>query len=290
MSYMNRGFASLSGNINGRRPLTNDELFKLAPSIFATESHESRSERYTYIPTSEIVDGMRSQGFEPVFAKQGNSRVEGKAEFTKHLIRFRPVTEVVTAKKIGGLYPEVIVVNAHDGTSKYVVMGGVLRLVCLNGNVVSDSTTETVKIAHKGNVLDNVIEGSFEVISDSRLAIETADHWAGITLNRDEQMAMAEAAHIVRFGDAEGNVDTAIRPEQLLHMRRREDEGNDLWRVGQRIQENAIRGGLTGHSRGTDGRMRNSTSRPINGIDADIKINRALWTLNETMAKLKAAA
>ena len=43
-------------------PLNNDQLFKIAPSIFAGEKHESRSERYTYIPTIQVVDGLRSEG------------------------------------------------------------------------------------------------------------------------------------------------------------------------------------------------------------------------------------
>ena len=32
------------------RPLTNDELMRVVPSAFSVEKHESRSERYTYIP------------------------------------------------------------------------------------------------------------------------------------------------------------------------------------------------------------------------------------------------
>ena len=290
MSYMNRGFASLSHNINGRRPLTNDELFGLAPSIFATESHESRSERFAFVPSFEIVEGMRQSGFLPFFARQGRSRVPGKAEFTRHIVRFRQEGQVEQAKRIGGIYSEVVMVNAHDGTSQVDLMEGLLRLVCLNGNVVSHGDGTTLKIPHRGDVVDRVIDASFEVISNSRLAIEQASSWSEITLNRDEQLAMATAAHSVRFADTEGNVDTAIQPEQLLHLRRREDEGNDLWRVGQRIQEAVIRGGLTGRARGADGRTRTSTSRPITGISEDIRINRALWTLNETMARLKQAA
>lgn len=290
MSYASHGFASLSRNINGRRPLTNDELFKLAPSIFAADRHESRSERYTYIPTSEIVDGMRANGFDPVFCQQGRSRIEGKEAYTKHLVRFRPTDAVVTAKRIGGLYPEVCVVNSHDGTSAYKVMAGVLRLVCLNGNVVSDGETTNISIPHKGDILGQVIEGSFEVIQDSRLAIEHADHWAGINLNPDEQLVLAEAAHVIRFGDAEGNVETPIRPAQLLHARRTEDQGSDLYRVGQRIQENMIRGGLSAYSRDANNRPRLTTSREVKSIDGDIKMNKALWALTAHMARLKEAA
>jgi hypothetical protein len=273
----------------GRDVLSNDQLRSVAPSIFATDKHASRSDRYAYIPTSEVIDGMRANGFEPVFAKQGNSRVEGKADFTKHLIRFRHQGEEIVTRKIGGIYPEVVVVNSHDGTSAYKVMAGLMRLVCLNGMVVADRDLTSVSVPHKGDVMSQVIEGSYQVLSESRQAVEAADTWAGVALTRDEQMVMAEAAHVIRFADADGNAGTPIQAGQLLRIRRREDEGADLWRTANRLQENAIRGGLTAWGRDANSRPRRTTTREVKGIDADVKINRALWLLTERMAALKAA-
>jgi hypothetical protein len=291
MSYINRSFATGSHSINGRDTLSDDQLRRLAPSIFAAERHESRSERYSYIPTSEVVAGMRENGFVPVSAKQGNSRIEGKENFTKHLVRFRPVDETVVARQIGGLYPEVIIVNSHDGTSSYKVMAGLLRLVCLNGMVKSDRSLANINIPHKGNIVDRVIEGSFTVINESRAAIETAKNWAGVTLSGDEQTVMAEAVHSLRFeADDEGRPTTAIKPAQLLRARRREDVGSSLWNVTNVLQENMIRGGLSAMGRDANNRPRLSTMREVKGIDADVKLNRALWMLSERMAELKNAA
>ena len=45
-----------------RQPLTDDELFKIAPSIFANQAHDSRSERYTYIPTIAVLRRLRDEG------------------------------------------------------------------------------------------------------------------------------------------------------------------------------------------------------------------------------------
>ena len=53
------------------------------------------------------------------------------------------------------------------------------------------------------------------------------------------------------------------------------------------IQENVIRGGLHGRKRNAEGRIRRSRSRPINGIDQNVTLNRALWTLAEGMQRLK---
>ena len=273
----------------GTEPLTNDQIMQLAPSAFAVEKHESRSDRYAYIPTSEVIDGLRGNGFVPMFAKQGNSRVPGKADFTKHLIRFRHEGQAAGMRKVGDTFPEVILVNSHDGTSAYKIMAGLFRLVCLNGMVVSDREFANVSIPHKGDVTSLVIEGSYTVLNESRKALEAADAWAGITLSRPEQMAMAEAAHTVRFGDAEGATETPIEPEQLLRVRRYADTGNDLWRTANTIQENVIRGGLTGWGRDRNNRPRRTTTREVRGIDADVKINKALWMLSERMAQIKAA-
>ena len=43
---------------NFQESLTLDQLRKLAPSIFAASAHSSRSDRFTYLPTSVIVEAM----------------------------------------------------------------------------------------------------------------------------------------------------------------------------------------------------------------------------------------
>ncbi len=46
-----------------------------APSIFSSGKHTSRSERCTYIPTIDVLCGLRKEGFEPFRVAQGASRV-----------------------------------------------------------------------------------------------------------------------------------------------------------------------------------------------------------------------
>jgi hypothetical protein len=55
------------------------------------------------------------------------------------------------------------------------------------------------------------------------------------------------------------------------------------------VQENAIRGGRTAWGRHAQNRPRRVTSRELTGIDGDMRLNRALWTLTERMAELKGA-
>lgn len=288
MSFITANRASFNVR-HSNEPLSNDQLRKLVPSAFATEPHESRSARYSYIPTVEVIDGLRANGFVPMSAKQGNTRIEGKADFTKHLIRFRYAGEVVEIRQVGQTFPEIVLLNSHDGTSAYQIMAGLFRLICLNGMVVSDKSFETVKVPHKGDVTGQIIEGSYTVLEESRRALTAAATWGEVKLNRDEQGFMAEAAHVLRFGDTEGETQTPIRPDQLLATRRHEDGGADLWRTFNRIQENAIRGGLSAYGRDANGQRRRVTTKEVKGIDQDVRLNRALWLLSERMATLKAA-
>jgi hypothetical protein len=284
----NRG-AALS---RSQSPLTIEQLRQRVPSAFATGKHESRSERYTYIPTSAVIEGLMKAGFFPFSAKQSHSRIPGKTEFTKHMIRFRHADRMESLV-VGDSVPEVVLVNAHDGTSAYQLSEGLFRLVCSNGLMVPESIIESLKIPHKGDVVDRVIEGSFEIIQQSEKVLGKVEQFQAVTLSAPEQRLLAEQAHYYRFADAEGVVDTPITPDQLLEARRYDDLGPDLWKTFNRIQENVIKGGLSGTrvTNTVSGRQnrRRVTTREVKGIDQDMRLNRALFTLAERMAELKSA-
>ena len=73
-------FARNTFVVRSETPLAEDLMRQAAPSIFAEGKHASRSERYTYIPTIEVLRGLRKEGFEPFKVAQSKSRIEGKTE------------------------------------------------------------------------------------------------------------------------------------------------------------------------------------------------------------------
>lgn len=269
------------------RALTEDELFKIAPSVFATTAHVSRSERFAPIPTIEIVRGLAKEGFGVVGAKQSVTRVPGKSDFTKHLLRIRKM-DSDASYSVGDTVAEMLLKNANDGTSVYDLFAGLFRIACLNSMVSQVGSIDSVKVRHSGDVMNKVIDGTFTVVENAKLALAAPAQWSQIKLDRDESLAMAEAARVIRFGDADGNVDSPIRADQMLIAHRRADqERNNLWTNFNVIQENVIRGGLQGVQIDANNRRRRMTTRPINGIDQDVKLNRALWTLASKMAEIK---
>jgi hypothetical protein len=50
--------------------LSDDQIRAVAPSIFADAPHESRSPRYSYIPTATVLQELRGEGFEPFMVCQ----------------------------------------------------------------------------------------------------------------------------------------------------------------------------------------------------------------------------
>ena len=258
--------------------LSVDQLRRAVPSAFAESAHASRSERYTYIPTSAVIEGMRKEGFLPVKATQSAARNEEKKGHTKHMIRFRREDQLYQPEA-----REIIMINSHDGSSAYKLSAGVFRLVCSNGLVVGkEDTRQTVR--HSGNVLHDVIEGACRIVSDFEQVTADMETMKAVTLGKPLMLAFASAAIEARF-DAEEKPVTA---EQVLRPRRNADTGADVWTVFNRIQENVIKGGLYGASKDAHGRTQHRRTREVKGIDQNDTLNRALWRLSMEVAKLAA--
>ncbi|MCL6396573.1 DUF945 domain-containing protein [Pectobacterium carotovorum subsp. carotovorum] len=251
------------------RPLTDDELMRFVPSVFSQEKHESRSARYTYIPTITLLDSLRREGFQPFFACQTRVRDPERREHTKHMLRLRRAGQI-TGKQV----PEIILLNSHDGTSSYQMLPGLFRQVCQNGLICGETFGE-VRVPHKGDVVSQVIEGAYEVLGIFDRVEEKRDAMQSLMLPPPARQALAKAAITYRFGEDHQPVTEA----QVLTPRRYEDYSDDLWTTYQRLQENLIKGGLSGRN-AKGGRTH---TRAVRGIDGDVKLNRALWVMAETM-------
>jgi uncharacterized protein DUF932 len=226
---------------------------------------------------------MRAANWSVVKASQSSTRDEARKGFTKHMLRFRANDTRLTA--VGDSLLEVVLINSHDGSSQYSLQAGVFRLVCSNGMVIADSLIDAIKIRHTGNVIEMVIDGSARILENTPKVQDVISTWKQITLSTPEQRLLAESAHSLRFDE-----NSAIRPEQLLNPRRRDDAGSDLWSTFNRIQEHTIKGGDRAYDRNADsGRGRRVRSREVKNISGNVSVNKALWSLAEKMAELKAA-
>lgn len=266
--------------IRSAYPLTSDQIARHAPSVFATEAHHSRSDRYAFIPTSAVLEGMRAEGFDVYSAGQSRTRIEDKRDFTKHVLRLRHRSFEGRVAKVGDSIPEIILTNSHDGASGYQLSSGFFRLVCSNGMVIGNATND-VRIRHSGDVTGDVIEGATRVLDDLQLGMERIEAFEGIQLNREEQNLLATTALALRYDEGTA----PIVPGSLLTPRRWDDRGDSLWLTFNRIQESLTKGGV----RGRNANGKRMSTRAISSISEDLRLNKQLWVLADTFAQLKQA-
>lgn len=270
-------FASRSPVLRSESPLSDDQIRAVVPSIFADAPHESRSDRYAYIPTVAVLTELRKEGFQPFMVTQTRVRNTERRDFTKHMIRLRHSGQINTR----GEANEIILLNSHDGSSSYQMLAGMFRFVCSNG-LVCGETVADVRVPHKGDVAGLVVEGAYRVLGGFDRARESRELMRDITLEAGEAEVFARAALSLKYDDPDKPA--PVTETQILLPRRAEDRCSDLWSVFNRTQENLTKGGLSGRS--ANG-IRQKT-RPVQGIDQNIKLNRALWLLADGMRQLKA--
>ena len=263
-----------------RAAMTDDVLRARAPSVFATEPWGGMSDRYEFIPTIDLVQALRKNGFSPVDAIQSRSRIEGKAEFTKHMLRFRP-EEAQHLRMVGDTIPEIVLVNRHDGASGFQLMAGLYRLVCNNGLIVSAGSIGEIRVRHTGDIRDNVIEGSYRVIEEMPKIGPLVQRMQQAAVAPPQALAIAAAARALRWED---QAECPIQDEQLLRIRRQDDAAANLWMVMNRIQENMMQGGLRG--KGSTGKR--YTTRAVGGVSENVKLNRDIWALGEEALEILA--
>jgi len=256
-------------------PLSNEQIARYAPSVLAQEAHESRGERYTFIPTIHVLDGLRKEGFQPFEVRQTRVKDQSRREFTKHMVRLRHATSIEAA--VGEEVPEIVLINSHDGSSSYQLLAGFFRMVCSNGLIAGDICND-IRVRHSGNVIDDVIEGSFRVLDNVEEIGSRIETYKAIELKPQEQALFANAALQLRWEDK-----APVEADRILRARRFADNKTDLWTTFNRVQENMIKGGVSGRS-ATGRRM---STRAVGGVNENVKLNRALWTLADGLAQLK---
>jgi len=257
------------------------QIAELAPSVFAEKPHKSRSERYGYVPTSAILTKLFKEDYVCVQASQSKVRKSNKdrENFTKHMLRFRSRKHAEAERVVGGMIPEVVLINSHDGSSSFILQAGLFRLVCSNGLVVQSQDYGSIRINHSGNIADRVLEASDAIMEEAPKILAVTKAWDAIKVNRRQQLALANKALILRFND-----NSPLTADQILVPKRNEDEAPTLWRTFNTIQEHLAQGGLAGRT----ANGRNTVVRSIKSVNNTLNFNRGLWEMADGIARKSA--
>lgn len=251
-------------------------LRRQAPSIFASGPMNGVSQRYAFVPTARIVDGLRANNWVPVSVEEQRIRKESRRGFQKHLLRFRRAEQMETLAEWN---VELVLINSHDAGCAYQVHAGIYRRICSNGLVLSQDSFEALRFRHAGLVADEVVEASFRLLDFVPRVGELVERFRARLLSSEEGVTLCVHGLIFRYGSLDAS---PVSPETLLQPRRPEDESMDLWTVMNRVQENLVRGGLSDTRRDRHGRLR--SVRALRGIDSRVSLNKDLWSVARRFA------
>jgi hypothetical protein len=245
----------------------------LHASILNGAASPDRSSRFTPFRTATAVELLQREGFELIkteAVKDGRRKDSPVNVYGKHMVQM--ALPGVQSHDEGR--PLVLLSNANDGSSSVAIRAGFFRFVCSNGLVIGKSLL-SVRQRHAGLMVDDLLRRVNDVAGSIDRMYQKIEQWGAINLTGPQRIEFARLAAQLRFGNDH------YQPKLLLEARRSEDEGSNLWKTFNVIQENATRGGFAGES--VSGRR--VRARGLAGLDTNTAFNEQLWTLAEDVAE-----
>lgn len=258
--------------------LSKEQIKALAPVVFATEpTNKNVSEKYLHVNTETVIDDLAKLGWFPVTAMQRRTKPRRDGSPTirsKHMISFQNPDLIIKGKNGDDAFPRIIVTNSHDGLSSFQFRVGIYRLVCSNGLVVADEEFSAFSIKHKGYTFEELQGVVAQAVADLPNKIQVLNKMQVRMLTVEEQRQLAIDAMALRSSNPDAKYDEATI-EEVLAATRKEDEGDSLWLVFNRVQESIINGGYSAALRGAKVRK----VKKIKSFERDLQVNQDLFKL-----------
>ena len=248
--------------------MTLEQLKSNAPSIFATSASPKMSDKYVFVPTMDILENFQKEGWDIASAKQ-----TGRGMHSVHEIRLRNGE----LPKVGDTLVEAIIRNSHNGMTTLGVSAGLHRLVCSNGLTVPTALAESFNVRHQRFDLDDVKQLTESFASKlpkiERSVIRMMEHEMTI----DEKIDFVRKSAEIRFSKEKVLNDLEI--VGLLTPNRVEDEGDNMWKVFNVVQEKFVRGGMNYLS----SKGQRTKLKGLQNIIAVNRFNTKLWEIAESI-------
>ena len=267
--------------VKNHKALGDNEIKYLAPVAFKSEMSTQEiadlglSNHYSFVPTMNVVRDLQTMGWDCVDAKQVKARKKSTNGYQKHMLTFEhPKYKVEGVEE----YPQLLLTNSHDGGNAFQLSAGIFRLVCSNGLVIKTEDYGTQRLIHKGysfEAVQEMVEGFIATIDETMTRITAMKR---TKLDKDQMTEFAKQAALLRFTSKsynEENIDKVVYIDELLDATRKEDDGNAVWEVFNRVQERLVGGNY--HYKGTKDKPRKA--RPIKNFQQSFEVNKKLSEL-----------
>ena len=289
---------SVAEKVKNHQALNDKEIESLCPVAFKSTMSKAEikklglSKHYSFVPTMKVVNDLRELGYECVDATQVKARKKSTDGYQKHMLTFEhpdhkidqvkeveledgtTETQVLPAEE----YPQLLLTNSHDGGNAFTLSAGIFRLVCSNGLVIKTEDYGTSRLVHKGysfEAIQNLVNDFVATIDETLTRITAMKE---VELTKNQQMEFAKLAALLRFTEKsynEDNIADVVDLDDLLNAERKEDKGDGLWEVYNRVQESLVQGKF--HYVG--GNKKSRKARPIKNFKQSIDVNKKLSEL-----------
>lgn len=263
--------------------LTKDQLREICPVAFeSAPTNPNVTNKYLFVNTEQIIDDLGKLGWKPVTAAMRKSRGK-KTIFSKHMVTFQNPEIKIKGTDGDDSFPRIIMTNSHDGLQAFKFSVGIFRLVCSNGLVVADEKFSEFKIRHKGYTFNELRDVVSQAVKDLPNKVEVLNKMKSKILTKDEKEKLALDAMLIRAGITPDS-DKAKKfeydnetIEDILDPKRKEDKGDDLWKVFNVIQEKITQGEFHAALKGAETKVRKV--RKIKSFEKDLEVNKKLFKL-----------
>jgi hypothetical protein len=241
-----------------------ENIRSLAPSVFTTEKAKHLTDKYIQTPTIKVVEDLMNLGWEVTKVQEVKSRkYKG---FQKHLLVFRNPNIVIKGANGDDSFPEILLTNSHDGKAAFNFRVGIFRMVCSNGLVISDADFGVMSIRHMNYTFESLQAKVAEMITKLPGLVQKINLFKSTTLTEAQMADFATKAAALR-------TKKTVNIMSVLEPTRKEDVGNDLWLVFNRVQEKILGGSYTSGGR---------KARSVKNFQKDIQLNEQLFELAES--------
>lgn len=256
------------------RAMTLEEVKKNAPQAFAATPRPGVSKKYSFLPTSRIIEDMDRLGWKVCQAKANRSRKAVTAEFGNHVIKFfHPDVFIKDQEGNVESYINVVVMNNHMGMGSFKFELGIFRLVCSNGLVIKDKDMGSFNLRHTGYTFEQLQETLNQAIERLPDVVGRINQFNQVIMSKEAQKEFAQKAFALRSYQERQLTEEELN--EFLAPRRKEDQGDSLWTVLNRVQESVMKGGF--HILNAKGKLRKAKS--IKNIQKDLQLNQQIWEL-----------
>ena len=268
---------TVNKKIEERKELTMDELKMICSEIATPEVNPALrkklgiTDKYVHVPTEKVIEDIIELGWTPINAYRVASR--GKRTGTgRHMVKFVNYDFMEEGKTE---YPELLLTNSHDGTTAFKLDVGIFRLVCSNGMVVKSQDFGSMRVRHYGYDFETIKGAVNELVEQIPDYLKQVEEMKEQKLEREQMLEFARQAALLRMTKVnESAIDEVVDVDDLLFATRKEDEGDGLWEVFNRLQEKVVNGKFK-YAFGKKERK----ARPVKGFKSQVKLNQDLWEL-----------